>query len=209
MFLGLLAGEFAAFAAVGAVGVIFLLGGLQIGFYAADGGGKGGLGEFAFPDGDDGPGEGVETLGVEFVSGDVAGNLLFPEFGVRLWCDVLGTAAVAVPEAAVDEDDGAVLGQHKVGLSWEALVVEPVPVSSAPQLAPDSPFRGGVPGADAGHVVGSLRGSAQLGHGDNASLRRIVFHTPVVIGHCYDFQKIKDAYACFRVDTVKFEQFFL
>ena len=30
------------------------------------------LAEFAFPDGDDGPGEGVEALGVEFVAGDAA-----------------------------------------------------------------------------------------------------------------------------------------
>ena len=42
------------------------------------------LAEFAFPDGDDGPGEGVEAMGVEFVTGDVAGYLFFPESGVRL-----------------------------------------------------------------------------------------------------------------------------
>ena len=49
------------------------------------------LAEFAFPDGDDGPGEGVEALGVEFVAGDVAGYLVFPEAGVRLGFDVLAS----------------------------------------------------------------------------------------------------------------------
>lgn len=43
---------------------------------------------------------------------------------------------MVVPEAAVDEDDVAVLGQHEVVLAGQALVVEPVPVTPAPQLGP-------------------------------------------------------------------------
>lgn len=120
------------------------------------------LAEFAFPDGDDGPGEGVEALGVEFVAGDVAGYLFFPESGVRLGFDVLGATAVAVPEAAVDEDDGAVLGQDEVGGAGEALVIEPVPVALVPQCVPDGPLWACVPGTDAGHVVGTLRGSCHF-----------------------------------------------
>ena len=113
--------------------LVFGLGGLQIGFYAGNGGGEVGfLGEFTFPDSDDGPGEGVEALGIEFVTGDVAGNLFFPELGVGLWCDVLGAAAVAVPEAAVDEDDCAIFGEDEVGGAGEAFIVESVAVSSAP-----------------------------------------------------------------------------
>ena len=60
---GLFAGEFAVLAADGEVVLVFGLGGLQIGLYARDGGVKVLLGEFAFPDSDDGPGEGVEALG--------------------------------------------------------------------------------------------------------------------------------------------------
>jgi len=131
--LGLFAGEFAVLAAYGEVVLVFGLCGLQIGLYAGDGGVKVLLGEFAFPDGDDGPGEGVEALGIEFVAGDVAGYLFFPESGVRLGFDVLGATAVAVPEAAVDEDDGAVLGQDEVGGAGEALVIEPVAVALVPQ----------------------------------------------------------------------------
>lgn len=156
MFLGLFAGEFAVLAADGEVVLVFGLGGLQIGLYARDCGVKVLLGEFAFPDGDDGPGEGVEALGVEFVAGDVAGHFLTPELLVGLGNGVLGATAVAVPEAAVDEDDGAVLGQDEVGGAGEAFVIEPVPVALVPQCVPDGPLRGGVPGTDAGHVVRPL-----------------------------------------------------
>ena len=133
MLLGLFAGEFAVLAADGEVGIVFGLGGLQIGFYAGDSGGEVGfLGEFTLPDGDDGPGEGVEALGIEFVTGDVSGDLVFPELGVGFWCDVLGAAAVAVPEAAVDEDGCAVFWKDEVGGAREAFVVETVSVSSVP-----------------------------------------------------------------------------
>ena len=114
MLLGLLPGEFAVLAAEGAVALVFLFRGGEFGFDAGDGVAEVLLGEFAFPDCDDGPGEGVEALGIEFVAGDVAGHFLLPEFGVAFRHDILGTAAVAVPEAAVDEDDGAVFREHVV-----------------------------------------------------------------------------------------------
>lgn len=112
--------------------LVFGLVGLQIGFYAGDGGVEALLAEFAFPDGDDGPGEGVEALGIKFVTGDVAGDLLFPELGIGFWFDVLGTAAVAVPEAAVDEYDCAIFWEDEVGSARETFVIEPVSVSSVP-----------------------------------------------------------------------------
>ena len=153
MFLGLFAGEFAVLAADGEVVLVFGLGGLQIGLYAGDSGGEVGfLGDFTLPNRDDGPGEGVEALGVEFVTGNVGGDLLLPETGVGLWFHVLGAAAVGVPKAAVDEDDGAVLGQHEVGFAGKAFVVESVPVTPAPQLGPHNLLRSRVTGADAGHV---------------------------------------------------------
>lgn len=64
VFAGLFPGKFAVDAADGEVAVVFGLGGVQIGLYARDVGAKVLLGEFAFPDGDDGPDEGVEALGV-------------------------------------------------------------------------------------------------------------------------------------------------
>ncbi len=148
MLAGLHTGEFAVLTADGEVVLVFGLGGLQIGFYARDGGVKVLLGEFAFPDGDDGPGEGVEALGVEFVAGDVAGDFLAPECFVGLGNDVLGATAVAVPEASVDENDGAVLWQDEIGGAGEPLVVDPVAVATVPQFAADNPFWGRVFGAD-------------------------------------------------------------
>ena len=74
--LGLFAGEFAVLAADGEVVLVFGLSGLQIGLYARDGSIKILLGEFAFPDGDDGPGEGIEALGVEFVTGPVLARII-------------------------------------------------------------------------------------------------------------------------------------
>ena len=119
MLSGLFSGVFAALAAEGSPFVVFLLCGPLIGLYAGDGS-ICILAEFAFPDGDDGPGEGVEALGIEFIADDVAGYLFFPESGVRLGFDVLGATSVAVPEAAVDEDYGAVLGQDEVARSGTA-----------------------------------------------------------------------------------------
>ena len=58
--------------------------------------------------------------GRDDAAGDVAGYLFFPESGVRLGFDVLGVTSVAVPEAAVDEDYGAVLGQDEVARSGTA-----------------------------------------------------------------------------------------
>lgn len=132
VFLGVFPGEFAVLAADGEVVLVFGLGGLQIGLYAGDGGVKVLLGEFAFPDDDDGPGEGVEALGVEFVAGDVAGHFLTPELLVGLGNGVLGATSVAVPEASVDEDDGAVLGQDEIGGAGESAVIEPVAVAPSP-----------------------------------------------------------------------------
>ena len=62
----------------------------------------------------------MSLLGVEFVTGDVAGDFLAPECFVGLGNDVLGATTVAVPEAAVDEDDGAVLGQDEVARAGTA-----------------------------------------------------------------------------------------
>ena len=158
VFSRLLPGEFAVLAADGAVALVYLFRGGEFGFNAGDGGGEVLLGEFAFPDGDDGPGEGVEALGAQFIAGDVAGHFLLPEAGVAFRDDIFGAAAVAVPEAAVDEDDGTVLGEDEVGRAGQTSVVEPVAITATPQFVPDGPLGSRILRADAGHVVGSLGG---------------------------------------------------
>ena len=154
---GLLQGEGSALAAAGAVSLPFGLGRLQISLYAVYRGFAALLCKSAFPNCNDGPGKRVEALGIEFVTGNVAGNLFSPELCIRLWLDILGTPAMTMPKATVDEDDGAALGKHQVRLSRKPLVIQPVTITPMPQLLPHHPLRRRIPGTDAGHVVRPLR----------------------------------------------------
>ena len=92
----------------------------------------------------------------------VPGNLSHPELCVGFRNRIILTVFVAMPEAAMHEDNSTIFGQYEVRLAGQALVVEPIPVTPAPQLGPHNLLRGRVPGADAGHVVGALGG----GHSD-------------------------------------------
>ena len=125
---GLLQGEGSALAAAGAVSLPFGLGRLQISLYAVYRGFAALLCKSAFPNCNDGPGKRVEALGIEFVTGNVAGNLFSPELCIRLWLDILGTPAMTMPKAAVYEDDCPILGQNDVRLTWKAIVIEAVSV---------------------------------------------------------------------------------
>ena len=63
-----------------------------------------------------------------------------------------------VPEAAVDEDAGAVLPHHYVGLARQARVVEPIAVAIGPQ-PPSHDYLGfGVLCVYGGHVGVALLG---------------------------------------------------
>ncbi len=75
---------------------------------------------------------------------------------------------MAVPEAAVDEDDGAVLGEDDVGLAWEGAVFRAVDgeaQAGAVEDGADGELRLGVARADAGHHVGALCRGEDVGHG--------------------------------------------
>ena len=65
----------------------------------------------------------------------VAFYFLFPECGVALWHYKVLAAFVPVPEAAVNEDDGAVLAQHYVGGAGQALDIYAVAVAMGMQIA--------------------------------------------------------------------------
>ena len=161
---GLFPSVFAAFPTLGAVVLIFLLSGPQIVFYAVYRGLAVLHRQFAFPYGDDGPGERVEHLGALQVPFNVAGHLRLPEFHVRLRHDVLRASLVSVPEAAVDEDDGPVLRQHEIGRAGQPAVVEPVSITLAPQSVTHDLLRLRVAGADVGHTVVPLGGCHRIGH---------------------------------------------
>jgi hypothetical protein len=62
-----------------------------------------------------------------------------------------------VPEAAVNENDGFVFGQDKVGTAGQFAVVQPAPVAHPVQEGGDDEFGFGIFAADAAHVPASMR----------------------------------------------------
>ena len=64
----------------------------------------------------------------------VALYFLFPELGVALGHDKVAATFVSVPEAAVDEDDGAVFAQDNVGCTGQMLDVYAVAVAMCMQI---------------------------------------------------------------------------
>jgi len=100
--------------------------------------------QFAFPDGDYALGEGFEPLIVQGISFLVFSDLVHPEVGVGFGRCVVFAAFVAVPEAAVDEYHGAILGQDDVGSAGEGLDVDTKAKTGAEERLAHLLFRLGV-----------------------------------------------------------------
>ena len=83
----------------------------------------------------------------------VAFYFLFPERGVALGHYKVLASFVTVPEAAVDEDDGAVLAQHYVGGAGQALDVYAVAVAMGVQVTSHNQFWFCVLALDARHAL--------------------------------------------------------
>lgn len=115
----------------------------------ADGGGL----EAALPDDYRVPAEAGEGLVVTAVALAVALYLRAPEVDVGLGEAEVAAAFVAVPEAAVDEDTGAVLAKDDVGVAGQARMVEPVPEAAGVQPAADGHLGLGVSRTDGRHVL--------------------------------------------------------
>ncbi len=82
----------------------------------------------------------------------VAFYFLFPERGVALGHYKVAAAFVAVPETAVDEDDGAVFAQHYVGGAGQALDIYAVTVAVGVQVTAHDHLGLGVLALDARHA---------------------------------------------------------
>ena len=96
----------------------------------------GGWPETALPDDYGVPAEAGKGLVVAVVALAVALYLRAPEVDVGLGEAEVAAAFVAMPEAAVDEDAGAVLAQDDVWVAGQARMVEPVAeVVSAERMA--------------------------------------------------------------------------
>ena len=82
----------------------------------------------------------------------VALYLLYPELGVAFGHDKVAATFVSVPEAAVDEDDGAVFAQDNVGGAWQALDIYAVAVAMGVQVTAHNYLGLGVLALDACHA---------------------------------------------------------
>lgn len=79
-----------------------------------------------------------------------------PELGIGLGNRIEFAVPVAVPEAAVDEDGGAILGKDDVRFSREFLVVYPIAKSLGPESVTQLQLRLCGGGVDGGHVSMAL-----------------------------------------------------
>ena len=107
--------------------------------------------QFALPDYEHAPSLGLQLPPGVLVSFLVAGYLGGPEVGVGFGDRVVFAVLVAVPEAAVDEDDGAVLGEDDVGGAGEAFVVDAVTEAKMPEGAAQRHLRLSRSGVDLCH----------------------------------------------------------
>ena len=71
----------------------------------------------------------------------VASNFFFPECRVRFWPAKLWAFLMTVPEAAVDEDHGVVLGKDHIGASRQSRHVDAVAETVGPKPAPERQLR--------------------------------------------------------------------
>ena len=108
------------------------------------------------------PAEAGEGLVVTAVALAVALYLRAPKVHVGLGEAEVAAAFVAVPEAAVDEDAGAVLAQDDVGMAGQARVVEPIAETTGVQPAADGHLGLGISRADGRHVGVTLPGRHRI-----------------------------------------------
>ena len=97
--------------------------------------------EFALPDGECMPSHLGQLLLHTEVTFFVTGNLIGPELDIRFGDGIVFTALVSMPEAAVDEDAGAVFPHDDIGFTWQAGVVEAIAIAVAPQVFSHEEFR--------------------------------------------------------------------
>lgn len=105
----------------------------------------------AFPDGDDVPASTEEIIFVSQVPGFVALDLRRPEGAAGFREAEVAAVFMSVPEATVDEDDGAVFRQDEVGFAGKGFVFWPVyreSVAKVVQHRAQGEFRLGVPATD-------------------------------------------------------------
>lgn len=92
--------------------------------------------QLAFPDGDDIPAYGFETLVVECVAILIAGDFIFPELYVSLRDGIFGAARMSVPEASIHENGCTIHWKHDVRCAGKCAYAFAEAISAMPQLTP-------------------------------------------------------------------------
>jgi len=87
-----------------------------------------------------------------FIAFGIAIEFGQPPFASMSWYSSSFAAFVAMPEAAVNEDDGFVFGQNDVGTAGQFAVVQSEAVAHAMQEGADDEFGFGVAGTDPAHI---------------------------------------------------------
>ena len=120
--------------------------------------------QLAFPDDDDGPAFGLQLAPDFLVPLLVAGDFRLPKLSVGFRDVGVLAVFVAMPEAAVDEDDGAVLGEDDIRFAGQFLVVYPIAESLVPKGMTQLQLRLCGGGVDGGHVAMALVWSEDVRH---------------------------------------------
>ena len=120
--------------------------------------------ELALPHLDDVPTHAAQLEAFGKVAFAVALNFGLPEVGTGLGKDKVAAAFMTMPEAAVHEDDGAILAEHDVGGAGQAADVDAEAESLGKQELAHQDLGLGVTAADAGHALVPLFGCQLVCH---------------------------------------------
>lgn len=96
---------------------------------------------------------------MDLVASAVSLDLAFPPCAAGFRQAEVGTVFVAMPEAPVNEDDGAVFWQDEIGLAGELLIFRAVDGEAVPEVVEhraQGQLRLGVATPDAGHDLRAL-----------------------------------------------------
>lgn len=117
--------------------------------------------DFTLPDGEHVPAVGFQLEGVELVAALVGKDLVLPECGVAFGlCGVLAVG-VAMPEAAVHEDDGFVLLEHDVGFARQ-FAMQAIAEAAGKEGLSEKDLRFGVLAANFRHHRGTFYGRKNI-----------------------------------------------
>ena len=110
----------------------------------------------AFPDREHTPTRGIQRYQIVSILLPVLREFCPPEGRIRLR-PLKKLAIVLVPEAAVDENNSTIFGQHEIRASWQGALVESVSKPQPKQAFADRMLRFCVFAANSGHAVAALR----------------------------------------------------